>query len=410
MQQFQKLLEKYADLLVEVALNIQKGQKLRIHAMTHDVEFVRLITRKAYRQGAKKVYTQFADPVVQRIMLEEAPEEGLRSFPDWMVQMFDEIIEEGGAFLNIHSADPDQFQGIDPSRIALLQRTQASRLRLFQSAQSSGDLAWCIASVPSQNWAAKVFPDLKPEEQIDALWKEIFRTCRITVNDPVTEWQKHIEDLESRARYLNEKRFKSLHYRAPGTDLTIDLADDHLWIAASSKTKHGVRFIPNVPTEEVFTMPHKDGVNGTVRSTMPLSYSGNLIENFSLTFRDGRVVDFSADKGEEHLRSILETDEGARRLGEVALVPHQSPISQSGVIFYNTLFDENASCHIALGSALQFNLRNYEKLSEKEMKEKGFNDSIMHVDFMIGSSELDIDGETCHGKHEPIFRKGNWAF
>lgn len=410
MKDFEEKLEKYAELVVKVALNIQKGQKLRINAAIENADFVRKVTQKAYRAGAKKVYTNLYDPMIQRITYEQAPEEGLAEFPDWQVKMYDELIDEGGALLEIAALDPDLLKGVNPERIAIGRKASGNALTRFRDAQTDGSITWCIASVPSQKWAAKIFPDLDPAEQIDALWEEIFRTTRVNTDDPVVAWEEHIQMLEKKADFLNKKRFKALHYKAPGTDLTIGLADDHLWEAASSTSNSGIRFIPNIPTEEVFTMPHKDRVNGTVISTKPLNYGGSLIENFSLTLKDGKVVDFQAEEGHDTLKNLLDTDEGTRRLGEVALVPHDSPISNSGLIFFNTLFDENASCHIALGSALLFNIKDAEKYSKEELADKGFNDSITHVDFMIGSADLDIDGETETGERVPIFRNGNWAF
>lgn len=410
MEDFEKQLEKYAELTVKVALNIQKGQKLRINADIENADFVRLITRKAYQVGAKKVYAHLSDPMIQRITYEEAPEEGLAEFPDWQVQAYDELIDDDGAILVIAASDPDLMKGIDPKRMAISQKAAGKKMERFQDAQTNGDLTWCILSVPSKNWAAKIFPNLDDDQQVDALWDEIFRTTRVDTGDPVAAWQEHIETLSEKAHYLNEKRFKALHYKAPGTDLTIQLADDHVWQAADFTTKKGISFLPNVPTEEVFTMPHRNGINGTVTSTKPLSYGGNLIENFSLTFKDGKVVDFQAEKGKESLQSVLDTDEGARHLGEVALVPHDSPISNSGLIFFNTLFDENASCHIALGHALQLNIKDANQYNKNELANKGYNDSMTHVDFMIGSAELDIDGETDDGERVPVFRNGNWAF
>lgn len=410
MENFQNNLEKYAELVVKVALNIQKGQKLHINCAIENADFARLITEKAYKVGAKKVSTDFYDPMNQRLTYEMAPEEGLANFPDWQVKRFDELIDEGGALLNIYALDPDLLNGVDADRIAISRKASASKLGRFQEAQSNGAISWCIASVPSQKWAAKIFPDLDPEEQMDALWEQIFHTTRTDLKDPVAAWKQHIETLEEKAAYLNEKNFKSLHYKAPGTDLNIGLAEDHVWMAAGFTSNDGISFIPNIPTEEVFTMPHKDGINGTVSSTKPLNYGGNLVENFSLTFENGKVVDFKAEQGYETLKNILDTDEGARSLGEVALVPHDSPISNSGLIFFNTLFDENASCHIALGKALLLNLKDSKNLTKEEMIEKGFNESMTHVDFMIGSANLDIDGETHDGQTIPVFRKGNWAF
>jgi aminopeptidase len=410
LENFQKNLEKYAELTVKVALNIQKGQKLHINAAIENADFVEIITRKAYRAGAKKVYTNLYDPIIQRITYEEAPEEGLAEFPQWKVDSFNELIDEGGAFLEVAALDPDLLKGVDSERIAISRKASGKAMQRFQEAQTNGAVAWCILSVPSKNWAAKIFPNVDDDKQIDALWEQIFYTTRVDQEDPVAAWEKHIETLSAKADYLNEKGFKALHYKAEGTDLTIRLADDHVWKAASFTTKRDTRFLPNVPTEEVFTMPHKDGVDGTVSSTKPLNYGGSLIENFTLTFKDGKVVDFKAEKGEDSLKSLLDTDKGAKRLGEVALVPHDSPISNSGLIFFNTLFDENASCHIALGRALSLNMKDAAELGDEARAERGFNSSITHVDFMIGSAELDIDGETPDGERIPVFRKGNWAF
>ncbi|HET7628590.1 MAG TPA: aminopeptidase [Bacillales bacterium] len=410
MDHFETNLEKYAELVVKVALNIQEGQKLYINASIENADFVQSITRKAYRAGAKKVYPNLYDPMIRRITYEEAPKDGLAEFPQWRIDCFNELIDEGGAFLEVAALDPELLKGVDADRISIARKAEAKAKTRFQKAQTNGDISWSIVSVPSKNWAAKIFPDVPTKQQTDALWEQIFYTTRVDQDDPVAAWEKHIDKLTEKANYLNEKRFKALHYKAEGTNLTIQLADDHVWRAASFETKKGNRFLPNVPTEEVFTMPHKDGVNGTVSSTKPLNYQGSLIENFTLTFKNGEVVDFKAEKGEESLKNILEADEGSKRLGEVALVPHDSPISNSGLIFFNTLFDENASCHIALGRALLLNMKDAEAKSDEEMAAKGFNSSIMHVDFMIGSAELDIDGETFDGERVPVFRKGNWAF
>lgn len=410
MKGFQKKLEGYADLTIKVALNIQKGQKLRISADIENADFVEIVTRKAYQAGAKKVYTDFYDPIIQRITYEKAPEEGLVEFPDWQVNMFEEIVNEGGAFLKIYAPDPDLLEDIAPERIALSRRATGKALNRYKEAQTNGDISWCLLSVPTKKWAAKVFPDLDTDKQVESLWDKIFYTSRINTDDPVASWKKHLSVLQEKADHLNGKNISVLHYKASGTDLTIGLADNHLWKIAEFTTKKGIQFLPNLPSEEVFTMPHKDKINGIVTSTKPLNYDGNLIENFSLTFENGKVVDCSAEKGEEHLKNILDTDEGTRSLGEVALVPHDSLISNLNLIFFNTLFDENASCHIALGNALLLNIKDAEKYSKEERAEKGFNDSIGHIDLMIGSANLDIDAETRDGKSVPVFRNGGWAF
>lgn len=409
---FQKSLEKYAEITVKVALNIQKGQKLRITADIEHAYFVEMITRKAYDAGAKKVYTDFNDPIIQRIKYEKAPEEGLKEFPHWQIDMMDEIVEERGAFLKIYTPDPDLLKGIDPERISLHRRAVGNALdsSRFKNAQTNGDITWCMLSLPTVKWARKVFPDLDKDKQMDALWEQIFKITRINTDDPVSSWKKHLHTLQEKADYLNDKHITTIFYKAPGTDLKVGLADDHVWKTPRFTTKNGIDFLPNVPTEEVFTMPHKNKINGTVAGTKPLNYDGNLIENFSLTFQDGKVVSFHAEKGERFLKDIIETDEGSQSLGEVALVPHDSLISESGLTFFNTLFDENASCHIALGNALLLNMKDAEEYSKEELIEKGFNESMTHIDLMIGSADLDIVGQTYDGEYIPIFRNGNWAF
>lgn len=269
--------------------------------------------------------------------------------------------------------------------------------------------SWSIVAVPSPEWAAKVFPDLPEAQQVDRLWDVIFKTVRIGEQDAVAEWKTHLQNLDSRADLLNNKKYKKLHYTAPGTDLTIELPEGHIWVSGGSVNEQGHVFIANMPTEEVFTAPLKTGVNGTVRSTKPLSYGGNLIDGFSLTFENGRIVDYTAEQGLDALKNLIEMDEGAHYLGEVALVPHQSPISDTNILFYNTLFDENASNHLAIGNAYAFCLEGGKTMSKEELIERGMNSSLTHVDFMIGSGEMNIHGVTSEGAEEPIFLQGNWA-
>jgi aminopeptidase len=268
---------------------------------------------------------------------------------------------------------------------------------------------WSVVAAPAASWAAKVFPDLPADRRLDALWNAIARFCRLDRPDPVAAWDEHLAALARRTAFLNGRRYTGLHYRGPGTDLTLGLPDAHVWVSGRSASRAGVQFTANIPTEEVFTIAHKDRADGTVRSTKPLSYGGTLIENFSVAFRDGRIVDVKAARGEEVLRQLVGTDAGAERLGEIALVPHSSPISQSGVLFYNTLFDENAASHVALGSAYKFTMRGGDSMSEQEFASAGGNTSATHVDFMIGSGELDIDGLLPGGAREPLMRRGEWA-
>jgi aminopeptidase len=269
---------------------------------------------------------------------------------------------------------------------------------------------WCIASVPIPSWAAKIFPDLPAEQQMEKLWEAIFMTTRTDQPDPVALWKEHIRQLKARSRWLTERRFTELHYTAPGTDLRIGLPQGHHWESGSITTKNEIEFTPNLPTEEVFSIPHKDRVEGLVSSSKPLSYAGNLIDDFQLRFEKGRVVEFRAGKGDETLRGLVETDEGSHRLGEVALVPHSSPISQSGVFFYNTLFDENAACHLALGRGIRSCLPNGPQMSQEQYEAAGGNESLLHVDFMVGSDQLDIDGLLPDGSRQAVMRKGEWAF
>jgi aminopeptidase len=269
---------------------------------------------------------------------------------------------------------------------------------------------WSAVSSPTQEWASKIFPDVSPEEAVAKLWEAIFQTCRVYQPDPVAAWQAHIADLRKHSEYLNKKHYSALHYKSPGTDLTVGLPERHCWLAAQSKAENGIEFTANMPTEEVFTMPHKDRVDGTVSASRPLVTFGRVVEGFTLTFEKGQITNITAQKGEETLRKLIETDEGSRRIGEVALVPNSSPISQRGLLFFNTLFDENAASHIAIGRAYRFTMNGGAEMTEEEFQANGGNYSLTHNDFMIGSSEMDIDGILADGGREPVMRSGEWAF
>ncbi|TGA97536.1 aminopeptidase [Sporolactobacillus shoreae] len=409
MQNFEQLLENYADITVKVGLNVQKGQDVLIFAPVESPTFVRKTVKKAYEAGAKNVYVEWSDEDVTRIRFDLAPDEAFQSYPAWKTRGYEDLTNENAAFLYIYSPNPDLLKGIDPERIAASQKNTAKANKKFSDAKIGAKVSWTIVSVPTAAWSAKIFPDLGEEERIDALWKQIFTITRTDRDNPELAWKEHLQTLTDKVTYFNEKRFKKLHYRAPGTDLTIELPAEHLWISGEMTNDQGVPFRPNIPTEEIFTMPLKTGVNGTVASTKPLNYGGNLIDHFSVTFKDGRITDFSAEQGYETLKQIVETDDGSHYLGEVSLVPHHSPISETNLIFYNTLFDENASCHLAIGASYPFNYRGGREMTEDELSAKGANTSLTHVDFMVGSGELDIDGETSDGRLEPIFRKGNWV-
>jgi aminopeptidase len=317
-------------------------------------------------------------------------------------------VSAGHAVLSIYANDPDQLKDAPADLVATLQESTARHVRPFREQISRNRTNWAVVAASAATWAARVFPDVEPSRQVARLWDAIGCLCRLDHRDPIAAWETHLRDLAARTDHLNERQYATLRYQGPGTDLTIGLAPGHQWIGGSSVTAAGVRFAPNLPTEEVFTMPHKDRVNGTVRATKPLSYGGTLIENFTLTFVEGRVVEVAAERGESVLRTLVAMDAGAARLGEVALVPNSSPISQTGRLFYNTLFDENAASHVALGAAYKFTLSGGEGMADEAFEAAGGNRSATHVDFMIGSGELDIDGVRADGSVEPVMRGGEW--
>ncbi|MCR2807079.1 aminopeptidase [Paenibacillus soyae] len=403
-------LQKYADLIVRTAVHIQPGQELWVNAPIHVPELVRFIVKRAYEVGAKKVHVEWRDDELTRLTYSLAPDEAFEKYPAWRALAMTEVAEQGGAYLLIDAADPELLKGIDPKRISNYSRVSSAALATFRKYMSSKRMTWSIVAAPSESWAKLVFPGLGTEAAVEALWDTIFRIVRVNEADPVAAWEAHNNTLLAKRAYLDAKQYKKLHYKAPGTDLVIELPENHRWNGGISWNEQGNTFNPNVPTEEVYTAPHKDGTNGVVRSTKPLSYQGNLIENFSLTFENGRVIDFEAEKGYESLQAMLDLDNHSRYLGEAALVPHRSPISDSNIIFFNTLFDENASNHLALGNAYPTCIEGGAAMSREELEQAGLNQSILHVDFMVGSGEMDIDGITKEGLVEPVFRKGNWAF
>ncbi|WP_066393538.1 aminopeptidase [Neobacillus mesonae] len=410
MSEFQKNLEKYAELAVKVGVNVQEGQILAINASIDAADFVRLAVKKAYEAGALNVIVNWNDDIVSKTKYDLAPDEAFDEYPEWRAKEQEDLVKKGAAFMSVVSSSPDLLKGVKPERIANFNKAAGKALSKFRQAIQSDKISWTVVAAASPAWAAKVFPDAPSDQQVSLLWEAIFKAVRVDSENPVEAWKEHDETLHEKVNYLNEKRYAKLHYKAPGTDLTIELPKNHLWVGAGSTNENGAPFMANMPTEEVFTVPLKTGVNGTVASTKPLSYGGNIIDRFSITFDNGKIVDVKAEEGEEVLKHLVETDEGSHYLGEVALVPYDSPISQSNILFYNTLFDENASNHLAIGSAYAFCIEGGKKMSSEELKENGLNESITHVDFMIGSAEMDIDGISADGKSEPIFRNGNWAF
>jgi len=408
-------LRAYAELTVRIGLNLQPGQRLLIvgpiangGASLEAAPIVRQITAAAYRAGARLVETLWGDEALLAARFAHAPRDSFDEFSAWLPDALSDHVKNGHAVLSIYANDPDQLKDAPPELVAAVQQATASNVRPFREHISRNHTNWAVVAAPAVAWAARVFPDIEASQQVASLWDAISRLCRLDQPDPIVAWETHLGELAERTECLNRKQYTALQYRAPGTNLTIGLAEGHQWVGGSSINAAGFRFAPNLPTEEVFTMPHKDRVNGTVRSTKPLSYGGTLIEGFSLRFVDGRVVEVNADRGESVLRTLVAMDAGAARLGELALVPHSSPISQTGRLFYNTLFDENAASHVALGAAYKFTLRGGEAMSEDAFEAAGGNRSAAHVDFMIGSGELDVDGVLADGTVEPVMRAGEW--
>lgn len=405
----QSTLEKYAELALRTGVNLQKNQPLMINSTIEGADFTRIVARKAYELGAKNVHINWTDDELTLLKFQYVSKEELSNVPQWQIDKNLSFAKDGAALLSIRSTNPDLLKGIDAEKVGKFNKASAEAMKEFRQYTMNDRIRWSIISIPTGDWAQKIFPDLTKEEAIESLWEQIFKIVRVDKEDPIAAWQEHNETLRKAYQYLNKKAFKALIFKSSGTDIRFELPEGHIWKGGAATSTDGHPFNPNMPTEEVFTVPHKYGVDGKVTATKPLVYGGNLIDGFSLTFKEGKVVDFEAETGYDTLKQLLEMDEGAKRLGELALVPHSSPISQSNLIFYNTLFDENASCHIALGKAYPNNLEGGSSMSPEELDQHGVNDSLTHVDFMIGSADLNIDGENEDGTTEAIFRNGEWA-
>lgn len=401
--------QQYARLLVKLGVNVQPGQELVVRCTAETAPFVRLVAKAAYEAGAKEVIVHFGDEILKRLRYENAPMEVFESVPAWEAESMNYYAARGAAFLSIVSDDPEAMKGVDHTKIAARTVAADAAFRPYYERMDKNELQWCVAAVPSPVWAKRVFPEKSEEDAVAALWKAIFKTVRVGENAE-EKWQEHGRLLAEHSRKLNEKRFKKLRYQnSLGTNFTVGLAQDHIWAGGMDTTAGGVTFFANMPTEEVFTMPDCEQAEGVLKSALPLSHQGSLIRNFTLVFHEGKVVEYHAEEGEETLKMILDTDEGSKRLGEVALVPYDSPISQSGILFLQTLFDENASCHFALGQCYPNNMQGGELLSKEELREKGGNCAMNHVDFMVGTSDLTIAGIAADGTKTVIFKDGSWA-
>ena len=402
---------KYASLAVNIGVNIQKDNILVISSPIETAEFARLITEEAYKSGAKDVIVHYGDQKLTKIKLENSSLETISNIPEWQAESYNYYARQEACFISISASDPDGLKGVPIEKIGASQKARTSALKEYFDNSMSNKCRWCVLSVPTLSWAKKVFPKVSDDEAMESLWDVIFKTVRVDTENPVNTWEKHNAYLEEKIKFMNNNNFKSVHLKsANGTDLNIELPEGHIWAGGSERDVNGIPFNANMPTEEVFTLPKKTGVNGIVYSSKPLSYGGNLIDNFSITFKDGKAIDFTAETGYDVLKQMLESDEGAKYLGEVAFVPYNSPISNSKLIFFNTLFDENAACHLAFGRAYESCVKDADKYSEEELEKIGVNNSIIHVDFMIGTSDLEVTGINENGETIQIFSNGNWAF
>ena len=408
----QKKFEEYAKLLVEVGVNIQKGQNLVLSCPVDCAWFARLCARAAYDAGCREVIMNWGDEKLTREKFLHAADDVFDSVPEWRVHFSTDYAREGAAFLHIGGSDPEALKGVEQDRLVRSARASGRQLGEYRQLQMSNAFPWSIGAIPVPSWAKKVFPDCPEEEAMDKLWDAIFTSVRVTGDGrAVQRWREHLDTLHARVDKLNELRLESLHYtNSLGTDLTIRLPEDHLWAGGDGISKAGVRFIANMPTEEIFTAPLKNGVDGVVYASMPLSLSGELVDKFHFVVKEGKITEVHAQTGQEKLKAETTLDEGASYFGEVALVPYDSPIRNQELLFYNTLFDENAACHLAFGEAYAECVRGGEEMTKEELKDRGLNDSITHVDFMVGTADLCITGKTRNGKEVAIFTDGNFAF
>lgn len=406
---FNKLLNNYANLTVNQGVNLKENDTLIINCPIYCADFGRAMAEIAYDKGAKDVIIKYNDEKFNRIRLLKAPLSSLEEVPEWVAKSFNDYAREDVCVISIYAEDPDCYKGVPTEKISASQKARMQAIKTYYDAMMVNKMRWCVVSVPTAPWAKKVFPGISEEEAIEKLWKVIFNVVRADREEPVKAWGEHVDSLKKALNYLNTKKFKKLHYtNSLGTDFTLELPENHIWLGGSEESTNGTVFNANIPTEEVFTLPAKSSANGKVVSSKPLIYGGNLINNFSLTFKDGKVVDFTAEEGYDALSDLLTRDEGSSYLGEVALVPYNSPISNSNLTFYNTLFDENAACHLALGKAYPTCYEGASNLSDEELLALDINVSLEHEDFMIGTSDLSIVGTTFKGEEIQIFKDGNF--
>ena len=402
---------EYARLIVKAGVHVRKGQTVFIRCAVENYEFARLVTRFAYEKGAREVVVRYGDDKTARMKFDHAPLEVFESYPEWEALMLNTYAKTDVAFINITGGDPEAFKGVDPQKLSAAVKASSTALKEYRKLQSTMGFKWTVVAIPDRAWAKKVYPGDNEDVAVTRLWNAIFGTVRVGEGNAYEKWMDHAENIQKKRERLTAYQFKSLHYtNALGTDFTVGLVKDHIWEGGADRdrTDNGP-FFANMPTEEVFTMPDNRIAEGRLVAALPLSYHGNLIEGFEFTFKDGEVVDFKAERGEEVLRHMLDSDPGARRLGECALVPFPNPVSEQGVLFYDTLFDENAACHFALGGCYETNLRGGADMNEEELAAHGANQSMIHVDFMVGTEDLRIVGTTWDGAEVTVFENGTWA-
>lgn len=404
--ELQRNLEKYAELIAKIGLNLKEGDNLQITFNIWGHELAMLVADKAYELGVGDVLLNFTDERHQLSFFEKAKD--LTYFPDFRARYMEELAENKYHRLVITAANPALLKNVDSDRITTAQKVRDLKTRKVMEYSMSNFIKWCIVAVPNPSWATSVFPTLDETEAMDKLWENIFMATRVDLEDPVAAWEEHDLQLKTHENYLNEAHFEKLLYKGPGTDLEVYLAKKHKWVGGSGYSKDGDRFFANIPTEEVFTMPDRARVNGTLKATMPLAVMGKLVEDLSFVFKDGVITEFKAGAEQEVFETILDSDEGSRRLGEVALVAHNSPISNTGILFQNTLFDENASCHFAVGAAYPENIENGEKLTDEEKIKEGMNDSLIHYDFMVGGIDVTVTGVKADGTQVVLLADGEW--
>lgn len=403
-------IEKYVELILKVGLKIKNGDKLVVRCPIEARDFAVECTRKAYELGAGEVVVDYRDQLISRLKYENESLDVLTDIPNHKVDKENYYMEKKAKYLSVTGSDPDAFKGVDAEKLFKSNLANSKALRDFSAKMMANYVSWIVVGASIPSWATKVFPDLEEGEAVRRLWFEIFNSVRLFEEDPIKALENHVDNLNRYSKFLNEAKFEKLIYKSKkGTDLEVGLPKGYIFAGAGDVNSDGEEFIANMPSEEVFSAPRLDGVNGKVYSTLPLNYNGNLIEDFYLVFKDGEVVDYDAKAGKEYLKNILDTDEGSKRLGEVALVSYNTPISMRKVLFYNTLYDENASCHFALGKSYPTCLEGGEKLSIEELKERGMNDSLTHVDFMVGDETTEIIGVKENGEEVEIFKEGNFV-